>query len=216
MPKIVDHDERREEVAGAVWRAIARDGIEGATIRGVAATAGCSTGVVSHYFRDKDELLVFALRLAHRRAARRMMAALAKQPPLQGLRSVLHEALPLDTERCLEWRIWVSFWGRAVGHARLLAEHHQRNEEWRRLILALLRRAQRDGSLTIPDSVEAAADALLALVDGIGIRATLEPTTLPPARQLDLVEAHMNRLSANRQRRVAIKESTVEKLKRRK
>ncbi|MBI3786392.1 MAG: TetR family transcriptional regulator [Deltaproteobacteria bacterium] len=191
MPKIVDHDERREEVAGAVWRTIARRGIEGATVREIAAAAACSTGVVSHYFRDKDELLVFALRLAHQRAAQRMAAPVAHQPPVKALRSVILEALPLDEERRIEWRIWISFWGHAVGHARLLAEHHKRNREWHHLVLSLLRAAQRERQLVLRLPIDSSADALLALVDGIGVRATLEPETLPPRRQIEMVDSHL-------------------------
>ncbi|MBA4102389.1 MAG: TetR/AcrR family transcriptional regulator, partial [Arthrobacter sp.] len=36
MPKIVDHDERRLELVDATWRIIARQGLEGATMREIA------------------------------------------------------------------------------------------------------------------------------------------------------------------------------------
>ena len=39
MPKIVDWDERRDEILSATWRVIARDGIDGATIRAIAKEA---------------------------------------------------------------------------------------------------------------------------------------------------------------------------------
>jgi len=57
MPRIVDHEERRAEVAAAVWRIVSRDGLEAATVRRVAAETGMSTSVVSHYFAGKDELV---------------------------------------------------------------------------------------------------------------------------------------------------------------
>ena len=40
MPKIVDHEARRAELAEAVWRLASRDGLEAVTLRGVAAEAG--------------------------------------------------------------------------------------------------------------------------------------------------------------------------------
>jgi AcrR family transcriptional regulator len=63
MPKIVDHDVRRAEIAEALWRVVARDGLEGATIRSVAAEAGWSRGIVEHYFQDKEELLLYSFQL---------------------------------------------------------------------------------------------------------------------------------------------------------
>ena len=60
MPKIVDHEARRAELAAAVWRLASREGLGAVTMRGVAAEAGWSTGALGHYFADKEELLVFA------------------------------------------------------------------------------------------------------------------------------------------------------------
>jgi AcrR family transcriptional regulator len=64
MPKVVDHEVRRAEIAEALWRVVAREGIEAATIRAVAAEAGWSRGIVEHYFDSKDALVLYACRLA--------------------------------------------------------------------------------------------------------------------------------------------------------
>ena len=72
MPRVVDVEQRRTELAAAVARVIARSGIEGATMRQVAAEAGWTTGTLVHYFTDKRELLQFTLgeSLDRRRAQR--------------------------------------------------------------------------------------------------------------------------------------------------
>ena len=62
MPKVVDHELRRRELARAALRVIGRDGLEAATTRAVADESGWSTGVLKHYFDDKDHLLHEALR----------------------------------------------------------------------------------------------------------------------------------------------------------
>ena len=64
MPKIVDHAERRREVLDATWRVIGREGLEAATVRRIAAEAGCSIGVLAHYFQDKEDILISAHQLA--------------------------------------------------------------------------------------------------------------------------------------------------------
>ena len=65
MPKIVDWDERRDQILSATWRVIARDGIAGATIRAIAREASCSAGILAHYFDDKEEIFFSALMLSH-------------------------------------------------------------------------------------------------------------------------------------------------------
>ena len=72
MPKIVDHDERRREVLTAARRVIVRDGIDAATTRAIAKEAGYSNGVLAHYFADKDEILLSALRQSHQRIRERL------------------------------------------------------------------------------------------------------------------------------------------------
>ena len=59
MPKIVDHEVRRRELAEAVWRVIVRDGVGDVSIRSVAAEAGWSSGALRHYFSTRAELLAF-------------------------------------------------------------------------------------------------------------------------------------------------------------
>ena len=117
MPKIVDWDERRDEILSATWRVIARDGITGATIRAIAREANCSRGILGHYFDDKADILGSALVHSHRRVGARMTAASAGLTGLAALRAVMLEALPLDERRDLEAQIEISFWGRALGNS---------------------------------------------------------------------------------------------------
>ena len=194
MPKIVHHDTKREEIAAAVWRAIARVGIEASTVREIAREAGCSTGVLVHYFPDKDALLIHALRLATARAGSRMALRSRNLRGLAALRMVVREALPIDEDSAVEWRIWLSFWGRAIHDAALAAEQARRYEEWRGLVRSLITEAQRADELRKQLSAEREADALVALIDGIGIQATLEPHRLTPKRQTALVDRYLDRL----------------------
>ena len=75
MPKTVDPAQKRAELVDASWDVIAAEGLKGATLRRVAAEAGCTTGALTHYFPDRRSLLVAALRSAHFQAAARMLEA---------------------------------------------------------------------------------------------------------------------------------------------
>ena len=65
MPKLIDHDGRRHEIAHAVWRIVLRDGVSAVSIRDVAAEAGLAVGSVRHVFGTKAELLEYSMALVH-------------------------------------------------------------------------------------------------------------------------------------------------------
>ena len=119
MPKIVDHDERRRSLIEATWRVIAREGIANATTRGIAREAGCSSGVLAHYFADKAELMASAMLAAHAE----VHARLDPEPTgLASVRQYMLECLPLDERRRFLAVVEASFWGQAVGNPRLVDE----------------------------------------------------------------------------------------------
>ena len=82
MPKQVDREERRREIAAAVLRLVATRGVEAASLRAVAAEAGVSMGAVQHYFTTRDEMLRFALGHGNALLAERGTRLLTEhQPP---------------------------------------------------------------------------------------------------------------------------------------
>jgi len=69
--------ERREQLIEAALNVASREGIDGATVRAVAAEAGVSLGVVHYCFRDKDELL---RSMAHTITERNLARGMAEMP----------------------------------------------------------------------------------------------------------------------------------------
>ncbi|MEV7623883.1 TetR family transcriptional regulator C-terminal domain-containing protein [Actinoplanes sp. NPDC089786] len=114
MPKRVDHDERRRHIAGALLRIAEREGLQGASMREVAAEAGVSVRLVQYYFTTKDELLVGALGyLAEKLTVRvrtRLEALGSPPPPREFVTETLLAALPTDPERVRESRAWAAFY----------------------------------------------------------------------------------------------------------
>src|SRR4051812_18294539 len=110
MPKIVDHEQRREELARAAVRVIGRDGLEGATTRAVALECGWSTGVLKHYFTNKDELLHAALREVERSNVERFERAALEATGYEAVTAAVAPILRADTN---ESRVWIGFINRA-------------------------------------------------------------------------------------------------------
>ncbi|HQP20675.1 MAG TPA: TetR family transcriptional regulator, partial [Phenylobacterium sp.] len=89
MPRIVDAAARRDAFVEVAADLIAAEGLEGASLRRVAAAAGCTTGAVTHYFGSREVLLAAVLRQAHDAAQARMEAAAMQVPdPMTRLRTV--------------------------------------------------------------------------------------------------------------------------------
>jgi AcrR family transcriptional regulator len=180
VPRVVDHTARRRHVAQCASRLIAEGGTEAATVREVARAAGSSTTIVSHYFRDKRELLEFTYQEAAAEARGRAHAVLAADP--RDVHGVVETLLPLDGERLDYWRVNTAFWGLAVGDHALAAEQRARVDGARDLLIAAL--AERGAP-----APEVAAEELLALVIGIAVQAVFDPGRWPAERQRALVRS---------------------------
>jgi AcrR family transcriptional regulator len=102
MPKVVDHETRRRELADALLRVVVRDGFDAVSIRSVADEAGCSIRPLQYYFDDKAQLLA----VAHARVSERMAALVTdavrtlgdKPHPRTVVRALVHAFLPTTEE----------------------------------------------------------------------------------------------------------------------
>jgi AcrR family transcriptional regulator len=196
VPKLVDHDERRAGIVTAAGRLIARHGLEAATVRAIAAEAGCSTGVLDHYFADKDDLLLQALAASHRRISGRFARVTRGLRGLAAVRALLADNLPTDGTRRDETRLEVQFWARSLGDAALLEVQRRETAGFRGRLRRHLDEAVDDGELAAGVEPEDALERLLALMDGVSVRAVIDPDRLPAARQLALLDGEVDRLRA--------------------
>lgn len=179
MPKVVDIDERRQELAAAAAQLIAREGVGAATMRGVAAEAGWTTGALTHYFADKRELLLFTFRasLAQRHAAR---TARGDVEPADELVQSLERALPVDEDRRRHWMVTVAFCAQAAGDDELSHAQRDAYRTFRARIAGLVDAA----GIAVGDAAEARAEQLIAVADGIALQALFAPDDWPRRRQL--------------------------------
>jgi AcrR family transcriptional regulator len=195
MPKVVDQTERRAEVAAAARAVIAREGLEGASVRRVAAEAGSSTTVVTHYFADKDALLLAAVEDAYAAVAARVLAkSESGLTGLSGLRMILLEALPLDAERRAEARVWIAFWAAATTRKQLRPIQTNGYRVWRDVVSRMLLEAEARGEIRPGLDLVREGEQLMCLVDGLLLQSTLEPRRLTADRQVEILDAALDRL----------------------
>jgi AcrR family transcriptional regulator len=183
MPKAVDIGARRDELAAAAARVIARDGLSGTTMRAVAAEAGWTTGALTHYFANKSELLRFTLEgsLEQRRARR---AERDGRDPADALRRTLRRALPTDLGSRRHWTVTIAFCAEAAGDPGLADLQRRSYREFRDDVVGLVEGA----GVASGEEARRVAERLIGATNGIAVQALFDPESWAPDRQLDALE----------------------------
>lgn len=190
------HEDRRLEVSEAAWRVIVREGLDRTSMRAIAQEMGCTTGVVTHYFRNKEELIRFALDQVGERLQIMMQSAIEAVTGTNRLVAMLSAFLPLDQERKDILKVWVAFLGYAVGREALMVEHQQSAAQLRDVIVQELNTLQSERLIRADVKPEIEANALLALVNGLSLDALIQASNLSPEQQQWFIQRHVNQLLA--------------------
>jgi TetR/AcrR family transcriptional repressor of bet genes len=183
MPKIVDPDRRREEIAVLTLDVIRSVGIDRASIRGIAERGGVSMSVLTHYFRNKDDLVSFAFRWLSDQTFAELDLMLATRPAgLARLEAALDAMFPRSGETTT-MALWTSVWDRATRNPAFAREHRAYYARWRSYVTTFLSdavaRRQVPRDLCIAD----VTDLLVAAVDGLWIASALEPKRFAGTRR---------------------------------
>ncbi|MEU1575818.1 TetR/AcrR family transcriptional regulator [Streptomyces collinus] len=192
MPRQVDHESRRRLIAEAVCRLADERGLEGVTLRDVAARAQVSMGAVQRCFRTKEEMLVFALGHIGERIGERVQARLVRSPAQSAGTALGHAATEvslLREEHRAEARVWLAFVAQAavseVLATTLKANYATLQEAFTRLISE----ADESADRAAPLDPQREARALLALADGLTTHVLVGHLT--PQEAHDVLHAHL-------------------------
>jgi AcrR family transcriptional regulator len=196
MPKIVDHDRQRETFAEAAMRLIARNGLEGVTMRAVAAEAGLSYGSLFHYFDSKEELLMHAVRTTIGRQTRRVNEYSGQYAGLEALEHLLCDDAVTNESSRDAWLVWMAFQYQAALRESFAEMNAELVAGWRQRIRGLLNDAKSNGEIGEEIDTDIEASALWAYSSGIGQLGVLHPDSFPPARQKALIANYLDKLRA--------------------
>lgn len=191
MPRRVDARQRRVEIAALVVDVIQREGAASATVRRVSEAGGFSIGVITHYFRDKDELIASAFDWLAQRSFAELDATLGQaEPGLPRLRAALEFMVPLQGERSFP-AVWLSLWSAAMHSPGLAGVHRRYYARWRRILRQCIAAAVRRGQVEPPKALADAVDLLAAGVDGLWLAVTFDGGRFSGLRRRRLVSQLM-------------------------
>lgn len=195
MPKQVDHRERREAIAHALWRVVEQQGWPRATMREVAREAEVSLGQLQHYFSSRTAMLTFAMEFAAEQTSDRVTRGLAglDQPPhpRDVLRVVLTEMLPLHTDARATSRMNAAYVLEALHDPELREVASVGLREGREMVERLIREAMVDGHISADRNLAIETDLILSLT---GFTSLLELGVVGPQAALAAIDQHLDRL----------------------
>jgi len=192
MPKIVDHAERRDEIAHVACQVVASHGFEQATVARIARAAGYTTGMVAHYYDSKQEIILAALRLILLRIEERLTRQ--RERGEANLLNVLSEALAVDAQRFTECAFYMAFWGQVSADKKL-----KRLNVWvHREYLRLFERCIAEHWPEWPQWPQAVRDQVLrsvvTFINGLTASAVTSPKDWPAAAQIEQLRLQLELL----------------------
>jgi len=165
--------DRRAQVTVAAYEEVAEHGLERLSLRAVARRLGATTGLISHHFVDRSELVHAALDHAAAVMLDRVQSLGVDADPVDMLAAVL----PTDATTVEVWRFALSVRTAALFDPEVDQFDRRVRDYWERLLPERL-----EGSVAGDPHV--ATRHLWALVDGVALHALLDPRQWPPARQI--------------------------------
>jgi TetR/AcrR family transcriptional repressor of bet genes len=181
MARPSNTEERRTQITGALMKVMAKHGYDGASIADIAKAAGLTPGVVHYHFKSKQQILLAALRdlVARHDAALEARLGKADGGPIAQVTAFIDVHLGLGADADPEaLACWILLSGEALREPKVLVEF----EKALKANVARIADVIRDGveqKVFVCDSVEAAASALVATIQGYFVLAATARSLIP-------------------------------------
>jgi AcrR family transcriptional regulator len=185
-------EERRLETLRATRRVIAREGFDKASLRAIARELGTTTGVLTHHFRNKEEILDLVL---HATRHGKYDGRFPPDAPIADLIDALTSTLPhssLDG-----WKVFFAFLAYIFPQTDKAARYADDFERWRLTWATVIRAQIERGVIRADVDPQLAADTLLCLFEGAGVHGTVSPDSFGARRQNAVVESYFRSLLAD-------------------
>jgi TetR/AcrR family transcriptional repressor of bet genes len=183
VPKIVDHAQRRDEIAHFACQVVAHHGFEQATVARIARAAGYTTGMVAHYYESKQDIILAALRLILLRIEERLTRE--RQNGEANLLDVLSEALAIDAQRFTECAFWMAFWGQVSADKKLKRLNVWVHREYMRLFARCFAEHWEEWSVWPRPVRDHVLRSVVTFINGLTAGAVTSPSDWPAAMQIE-------------------------------
>lgn len=181
----IDQNQRRYKIEQVTIDLVACEGLAAATMRRIAAEAGASTTAITHYFDDKDELLLSAFSNLSVEGERRFNEVLEADP--SDMIGALLTMVPWCSANVRRWNAFLAFWDEGARNAELAELLARSAHVGTNLLRKLLSGRIADGA-----ALENAAALLSAIIQGMALNILVDRQNWPERRIHDMLEQAVN------------------------
>ncbi|KGJ94784.1 transcriptional regulator BetI [Thalassotalea sp. ND16A] len=169
MPKVGMEPLRRQQLIDATLSSISEHGLQNTTIVTISRIAGMSSGIISHYFGGKRELIEATVSYLLEQLLQSFLERITQENPAPQIRlHLIVESNFTEFQRSvLATKTWLSFWAKAM-HDPAMARLQSINSK--RLYSNLLFSFR---ELLEPEAAANAAKQTAAMIDGFWLRSAL-------------------------------------------
>ena len=189
---IGDREAKSGELIEAARYVIARDGYAGASLRNVAARAGCSTGAVTYYFANKEAMVATVAEALFDE----FDGWLRDQVSPIDIRGIFDRMILWTASRRGDaWLVAFQLLVRAASDPPLAAVIQKRYAQFRRKLTTLVESGQAQGVIRGDIPADLLADQVCAMGDGWAMMFPVEPERFGRGRIHELVNAAITMLT---------------------
>ena len=171
MPKVGMKPLRKQQLINATLESVAQYGLQHTTIITISRIAGLSSGIISHYFGGKQELVEATVKHLLDQLKSALLERVEQQDlsPAQRLEMIIEANFTQLQRSAPATKTWLSFWAQSMhqpGLARL--QHINSKRLYSNLLFSFRQLLPNDIAIT-------ASMQTAAMIDGFWLRSALSP-----------------------------------------
>jgi TetR/AcrR family transcriptional repressor of bet genes len=171
MPKLVDKEQKRTEIARKTMPLLAKYGFENTPIRKITAEVGIGKGTFYDYFTSKEDILNEIIRIVFTDWTKLVISKIVNiDDPLQKLFILLKDGSTLDATFEQNMIIYVDLWRWSVSYKEsddFIPKFRSYLANGKNAVIDIIKDAQNKGLIKMDLDEAAFASALIAFIDGM-------------------------------------------------
>lgn len=198
MTRKSDSKNRKQRFIDAAITSLAEHGYKATTVRKIAAFAGVTPGLLTHYFPGKEVLIAESYRYLSETFLERFEARIRglEDDPVTALRTFFEATFDASNLDPKLLKVWLSFWSLTLNEPDLKHIHCDSHRHYVDAVARLLGRAYELENQKVPaEKIRKQALGVNALLDGLWLEWCLDPDSFTPDEGLEVVYGFLEGLT---------------------
>lgn len=185
-----NNPDKKQLFIDATICSLANFGYKRTTVRRIASYAGVAPGLLTHYFKGKEELIALSYKYFSKLFLDEFKAKIAnlEASPLKALKVYIERTFAPDDVDPKYLRVWLAFWAVTLSEPDIKQAHKEMYQQYIDAIETLLKAAYQQQKNSIKNrDTRSLAIGIYALLDGHWLECCLDPEGFSQSNSLDIV-----------------------------